>query len=327
MRIRHGGVVILVAVLMPAASSQAANQTVTATFSNTFSPKDVVINTGDMVTWNNGGGPHNVHFDDNSYDMPASPSSAGWSVSRTFGSPGTFRYYCEAHGGPGGSGMSGTVWVNGTGYPRPQSASPLRASLAVAYKQCQGAAQNRTHGPSLAHPSCNPPVQVSDWLTVGTPDAPSGAAANSAGSVRFRTVVGDPGTPTIDEADMGIFLSITDVRRKSDFTDYTGELQLRAPLRITSRNNAVTSGGPFNDPATGDTTFLVTVPCAVTSGTGVGSTCTINTTADALMPGAVPEGKRSIFQFSKVEVLDGGADGVASTAGNTVFASQGVFIP
>jgi plastocyanin len=325
MRIRSAGVCILIALLLPAAAP-AANQTVTATFGNTFTPKEVVINTGDMVTWNNGGGIHNVHFDDGSFDMPASPSSAAWSVSRTFTGPGTFRYYCEAHGGPNGSGMSGTVWVNGSGYARPQAASPLKTSLTLAYTQCQAANQNRTHGPPLEHPSCNPPVQVSDWLTVGSPDA-NGAGANSVGSARFTVLVGNPGTPTVDEADVRVITSITDVRNKAGLADYTGELQLRIPWKITSRNNTISPGGPYDQPATGRFTFTATVPCATTGSTTVGSTCSITTTADALMPGAVPEGKRSIFDFGKVELHDGGSDGVASTPGNTLFASQGVFIP
>src|SRR4026209_2924578 len=103
MRIRCAWISVLVALLVPAVPALAANQTVTATNVNTFSPKTVVVNTGDMVTWNNGGGFHTLHFDDSSVDMPASPSSAAWSVSRTFTRPGTFRYYCEAHGGPNGS--------------------------------------------------------------------------------------------------------------------------------------------------------------------------------------------------------------------------------
>jgi hypothetical protein len=45
------------------------------------------------------------------------------------------------------------------------------------------------------------------------------------------------------------------------------------------------------------------------------------------MPGAVVEGKRSIWQLDKVQVLDGGSDGVASTAGNTLFATQALFVP
>ena len=41
------------------------------------------------------------------------------------------------------------------------------------------------------------------------------------------------------------------------------------------------------------------------------------------MPGAVPEGKRSIWRLGTIEVNDGGSDGLASTAGNTLFRSRG----
>ena len=36
---------------------------------------------------------------------------------------------------------------------------------------------------------------------------------------------------------------------------------------------------------------------------------------------------RAIWQLGQVQVLDGGADGVASTTPNTVFAEQGIFVP
>jgi hypothetical protein len=69
------------------------------------------------------------------------------------------------------------------------------------------------------------------------------------------------------------------------------------------------------------------VPCTATGSTSIGSTCSINTTADAVVPGAVLETRRSIWQLGSVEVFDGGADGVVSTTPNTLFAKQGVFIP
>jgi hypothetical protein len=53
----------------------------------------------------------------------------------------------------------------------------------------------------------------------------------------------------------------------------------------------------------------------------------VTTTADATVPGAVVEGKRAIWELGQIEVLDGGADGIASTGPNTVFARQGVFTP
>ena len=94
--------------VMPA---RAADQTVTATSSNQFSPANVTVSPGETVTWTNAGGLHNVKFDDGSFEQPADPSFSNWTVSGTFNSPGTFRYFCKAHGGPGGAGMSGTVTV------------------------------------------------------------------------------------------------------------------------------------------------------------------------------------------------------------------------
>ena len=320
MRIRLLGFGILVAALVPAAAAPAATVTVTANNFNLFTPKHVAINVGDTVTWNNTSGFHNVHFDDGSFVMPASPASAPWTVSNTFSTVGTYKYYCEVHGGPNGTGMSGTVAVN-VGYPRPKGATPMYASLAPAYKPCT--APNRTHGPSLSSPSCNPPTQVSDWLTVGTPDAYTGTAANSIGSLRLDVMPGDP-VSTTDEADVQIVSSLTDVRKKSDRSDYTGQLQAKLPLRVTDKFNGPSRG----EPATGDTTFTVTIPCTGTGDTAVGSTCALTTTADAVVPGLVLETKRSIWEIGKVEVFDGGSDGLASTtADNTLFADQAVFVP
>ena len=45
------------------------------------------------------------------------------------------------------------------------------------------------------------------------------------------------------------------------------------------------------------------------------------------MPGAVVEGKRAIWQIGQVQVYDGGSDGLVSTAPNTLFATQGLFVP
>ena len=307
-----GALVAALAVLAQTGSALAADQTVTATSGNQFSPSSVVINQGDTVTWNNGGGLHNVHFDDNSYDMPATPSAAAWSVSRTFSTLGTFRYYCEAHGGPNGVGMSGVVSVNGPGYPRPRGATPHRTSLAPAYKACT--VPNRTHGAPLNFGSCTPPVQASDFLTVGTPEA-NLVGANSIGTVLLQVLAAP---------DVRFSASITDVRRRTTgLPDYTGELQGRLPLRITDTLN----GPSLNEPATGDTTFSFTIPCAGTDLGTVGSTCSVVTTANSIAPGAVVSGKRAIWAIENVQVFDGGSDGVASTAGNTLFADQAVFVP
>jgi hypothetical protein len=205
-------------------------------------------------------------------------------------------------------------------YPRPRGATPFRVPLVPAFQACTSA--NSSHGAPLAFPSCKPPTQASSFLTVGTPDA-NGTGTNSTGSVTFNAVAGNANTPA-DEADMKILVSLTDVRRKSDLADYTGQLQLLPSLRITDR----LSGSVPVDPATvTDLGYPVTVPCTATTATTVGSTCSVSTTADAVTPGLMVENKRTILEVGQVKVFDGGADGLAATPGNTLFASEGVFVP
>jgi hypothetical protein len=209
------------------------------------------------------------------------------------------------------------------GYIRPKAAAPMRVSLVPAYAQCTSA--NRTHGPPLAFASCNPPAQTSSRLTIGTADA-NGQLTKSIGFVRYGVQVGNPATPA-DEANVRIIAAISDVRKKSDLTDYTGELQLDQSLRITDKDNAPYPGGPGPGTVT-DTAFPVTIPCAATADTSVGSTCSIDTTVEAIVPNAVKEGRRAVWQMGQVSVYDGGADGDAdTTADNTLFMEEGVFVP
>jgi hypothetical protein len=211
-------------------------------------------------------------------------------------------------------GNPGRPVVFRTGYPRPKSASPVQVSLVPAHRECT--APNAQHGPPLAHPSCNPPAQESAALTVGTPDA-NGLGANATASVRFSVRFGDPSTPE-DEADVRLALSATDVRARPDLSDYTGEVTVATSVRITDRNNAPAAGGG-SDPATvTDVPLEIPAGCAATAASQVGGTCDLVTTIDSVLPGAVREGDRAIWQMGRVEVLD--------DAG-APFLRQGVFIP
>jgi hypothetical protein len=210
-------------------------------------------------------------------------------------------------------------------YPRPKGATPFRVSLVVAYDQCSS--PNRLHGPpafggASPNPSCNPPQPASDYLTVGTPDS-NGRQSKASGSARLETVVGNP-TTTADEADVTMGLDLTDVRVQGTLGDYTGELQVNVTLRMIDKYN----GSTPVDAAT-VTGFIASFPatCTGTPDTTVGSTCAASTSADALVPGSAVEGVRAIWQLGQVEVLDGGADGSASTNPNTPFMRQGIFVP
>ena len=115
------------------------------------------------------------------------------------------------------------------------------------------------------------------------------------------------------------------MRAKADLSDYAGELEGRLTLRITDRDH----GPSLNELGTTvDRPFSFKAACTTTPGnTTTGSTCEVITSADAVMPGAIKEGERTIWQLGDVEVYDGGADGDVDTTPNTLFMRQGVFAP
>jgi predicted acyl esterase len=207
------------------------------------------------------------------------------------------------------------------GYPRPGNVRPKAApvidiALVPAFEPCTD--PDRMHGPALAFPSCNPPQPASAYLTVGTPDN-NGRPAGFTGTIEYTVLPGNPATPA-DEADVRLSATLPDIRKRSGLTGYTGELDVRSMLRVTDGLIGTVRATVQDLPVS------VTVPCTSTTGSS-GSTCSVATTLDAVTPGAVPEGKRSVWALGAVEVYDGGADGRAATADNTLFARQGVFVP
>lgn len=92
-----------------------AGSTVVQVQNNTFSPASVTIARGGTVAWvwRTGSNNHNVVPDTGTLPANSGPVASGPRVFQsTFGTAGTYRYYCTAHGGPGGVNMSGTVTVN-----------------------------------------------------------------------------------------------------------------------------------------------------------------------------------------------------------------------
>jgi hypothetical protein len=253
------------------------------------------------------------------------PDSVGWPVYVPYVSDdgGTIAYTTNSPY----STTTYRVRIGGTpspsGYARPIAATSAIVRLVPAFKTCSSS--NTTHAAPLAAPSCSPPQQASDYLTVGTPDS-NFQPANMTGYLKLKVVGETPVNPANgDQADVQVTSQITDVRRKSDLGDYTGDLSYVIGLRITDREN----GADLNQPAT-----VVDVPLRIPhiscSATGdvSGSTCATSTTLDALMPGFVTERKRSVWELAQVQVFDGGADGDADTTGdNTLFLTQGLYAP
>jgi hypothetical protein len=208
---------------------------------------------------------------------------------------------------------------------RPRGATPLSAPLVPPYKQCT--APNSTHGASLSYPSCSPPVSRARNTTIGTPDS-NGAAANMVGSYRFDVIPGD----------LRFTIRATDVRctpvdaaaicqstNSVGGADYFGTVQASVIVRMTDHFN----GPSKTESATmQDIPFPLDVSCANTASTSEGSTCTLDTTANAAVPGSVVAGKRTIWQLDQVYMYDGGIDGNPHTGdGETPMFVQGLFVP
>jgi hypothetical protein len=141
--------------------------------------------------------------------------------------------------------------------------------------------------------------------------------------IQLTTIVGTSTTP----ADVQITTALEDVFNK-DLSDYTGQLRAELPIRITDKNNTPSPGGP-GAATTEPFLFGVDVPCTATPADAtVGSDCALSTTADTLYPGAIVAGKRAIWQMGRGRIDDSGPDGNPdTTADNTVFLAQGVFVP
>ncbi len=203
---------------------------------------------------------------------------------------------------------------------RPKGATPFRVPLVPAYAQCS--APNRTHGPPLAFPSCNPPQPGSSHLTIGVGDG-SPAFSRGSGGLRMNVVVGAPGPP--DDSDVNIRFTLTNVMRASDLSEYTGELRTALSVRRTDRDPP----GSAPHSTTMDFPFAFTVPCAPTPSSSIdASTCDTLTSVNAVVPLAVEDTHRAIWALDKVRVHDGGPDEDADTEGdNSLFMTQGVFVP
>ena len=107
------------------------------------------------------------------------------------------------------------------------------------------------------------------------------------------------------------------MRERATLDDHTGELTARVTLRITDRGNGTAArrrrraGDGHGHPA------RHSGPVRRDPG-GAGATCATSTTVEALIPGAVAEGRRAVWELGRCEVL--GPD-------ERPFLRQGIFAP
>jgi len=96
-------------------------------------------------------------------------------------------------------------------------------------------------------------------------------------------------------------------------------------IRITDSHN----GPDQSSSATVvDVGFPIPIDCIGTpADQNRGSSCGVNTTANALMPGIVRDGDAAVWQVGQIELTDSGPDGTRGNGDDDLFAVQGVFLP
>jgi hypothetical protein len=94
-------------------------------------------------------------------------------------------------------------------------------------------------------------------------------------------------------------------------------------LRISDTYN----GGALDEPATvTDLELSAPVSCDATNDPSLGASCDAATSADAITPGFVGEGRRTVMQVHRVRLRDSGADGSLGNSDDAGSAMQGIYV-
>jgi len=129
-----------------------------------FQPMTITISAGDTVTWHNlDTATHTVTANDGSFD--SGNVGGGGSFPHGFTQPGTYEYYCKIHGSPG-SGMHGTVIVQGSGPPATQPPAP--APPPAQSPQPAPAAAPSPSPAAAPHTTSAPPTTAATTTTTST---------------------------------------------------------------------------------------------------------------------------------------------------------------
>jgi len=76
-----------------------------------------------------------------------------------------------------------------------------------------------------------------------------------------------------------------------------------------------------------DILFPVPVDCIPTASATLGSTCGVNSTSNALVPGSVLAGKQAIVEAGEIVAIDAGPNGVPGDSDGQIFSTQGLYLP
>ena len=152
-----------------------------------------------------------------------------------------------------------------------------------------------------------------------------GPGSSSAAS--YAVIYGDTNAANGNQANMTLRANLNDIRT-SGGADYNpnpagSDLTLVTKLRITDRYN----GGSLTGSATvSDLDYQTSIDCASTAGPE-GSTCSLDTSANAIAPDTIRENEASVVQVFRFRVNDSGANQARGDSDDRIFAVQGIYVP
>ena len=176
--------------------------------------------------------------------------------------------------------------VNCPSYARPKGATPLYASLVPAY--------------DAVH-SAQPPARAAACLWLVQPAAAGLRPAHGRDARRERPAaeldrLGQVRRRAPGRADVQV--DGLDHRRSQ--AERPLRLHRRAEVspsvRITDRNNGPSGTEPATDQ---DSPFPMTASCVATTSTSIGGPCSLSSSFNAVVPGAVVQGKRAIWELGR----------------------------
>ena len=143
----------------------------------------------------------------------------------------------------------------------------------------------------------------------------------------MTVVPGDSDPTNGNQANVAITANLTDIQSTAG-GDYNpnpsgADLTMVTRLRFTDKANGF---GGLSATAT-EYDFKVPIDCSATPDPITGSICTANTTANALVPGAVIPGKAQVVQLGQTRIKDSGPNGVRGDGDDQIFAVQGIENP
>jgi hypothetical protein len=218
----------------------------------------------------------------------------------------------------------------------PAKAGPLYFSIVPTFRQTISATQctarsgaPSVHGTPLALTSCNPPAFL--------PGTVAHFGAQGEGFVQLAPFPGDGDPSNGDTADLSVVASMQDVRSGSATgTDYAPvasgpDLNASAKFRFSDHYNntpslgcAATTSCPGT---TSDTDFPIPINCVTTADPGVGSNCSVTTTADAVTPNVIQEAHKSDIAIFRIRIRDAGNNNVLGDDDDRDAFMQGIYIP